>query len=243
MAWKTRLPIDPDNVRDLYGQGLSVKQISQTINCSMATVYRRLLEAKAPMNKRQRIIVSCVHCGAQIIREPNQLRKSGRAFCGKDCYDKWQRKAGHSGPDHHSWGQVDVDCVGCGKSMQVPAYRAKAGRVFCSLSCRGDWVRRTGFLSGSRNGNWKGSRKLCRVTLSRRLRNTKAHRQWRAIVLERAEHCCEICGNSIKENEAHAHHIIPLVERPDLAYEPDNGMAVCSKCHQEIHSDEEVKAQ
>ena len=52
---------------------------------------------------------------------------------------------------------------------------------------------------------------------------------WSQEVLERAEHKCEICG----EPAEHAHHIIPKKLEPFLATDPENGLAVCVKCHYE----------
>jgi 5-methylcytosine-specific restriction endonuclease McrA len=52
---------------------------------------------------------------------------------------------------------------------------------------------------------------------------------WSQEVLKRADYKCEICG----ESSEHAHHIQPKKLEPGLALDPDNGLAVCKKCHYE----------
>lgn len=43
------------------------------------------------------------------------------------------------------------------------------------------------------------------------------------------DYICEICGGSAE----HAHHIESKKLQPFLALDPDNGLAVCKKCHYE----------
>ena len=50
---------------------------------------------------------------------------------------------------------------------------------------------------------------------------------WSREVLDRADHKCEICG----ETALQAHHIQPKKLDPYLALDPDNGLAVCKGCH------------
>lgn len=58
---------------------------------------------------------------------------------------------------------------------------------------------------------------------------------WSTEVLERANNKCEICGKSAE----HAHHIQPKKLEPGFALDPENGFAVCEKCHYKYgHSEE-----
>jgi hypothetical protein len=52
---------------------------------------------------------------------------------------------------------------------------------------------------------------------------------WSQEVLSRANHICEICGAKAE----HAHHIQPKKLEPFFALDPENGLAVCIKCHNE----------
>lgn len=70
----------------------------------------------------------------------------------------------------------------------------------------------------------------------------KKHLQWREAVLRRAGYLCEECrkygrtdryGNPVAA--VTAHHIQHLKDRPDLAYDVTNGMALCNACHNKYH--------
>jgi len=58
------------------------------------------------------------------------------------------------------------------------------------------------------------------------------HFAWRQAVLLRdnwqCQDCGRICGN---KREAHADHIIPVSQRPDLRHEVSNGQCLCHSCH------------
>ena len=66
-----------------------------------------------------------------------------------------------------------------------------------------------------------------------RLRCSTKYKKWRKYVLEQDNHTCQKCNT--KEGPLHAHHIKPLMFNLDLAFNPDNGLTVCPKCHREIH--------
>ena len=55
------------------------------------------------------------------------------------------------------------------------------------------------------------------------------YRVWSQEVLKRADYLCEICGKPAE----HAHHIQPKKLEPGLDLDPDNGLALCRKCHYE----------
>lgn len=48
---------------------------------------------------------------------------------------------------------------------------------------------------------------------------------------------CESCGHGGEENILEVHHIIPILERPDLAKSPENIMLICNECHKRIHKE------
>ena len=58
------------------------------------------------------------------------------------------------------------------------------------------------------------------------------HAAWRREVLLRDAYQCRSCGTVCgKKRQAHADHIVPIAERPDLRYEVDNGQCLCHSCH------------
>lgn len=92
-----------------------------------------------------------------------------------------------------------------------------------------------GNLVGERNPNWKGG-----VSgEARRGRNTALHRTWKQAVLEAAAYHCQRCGVEQGSRcdccghirRLHVHHIKTYAKHPELRYSPDNGEALCEKCH------------
>ena len=64
---------------------------------------------------------------------------------------------------------------------------------------------------------------------------TGKHLRWRAAVLRRDKYLCRECARYGRHTAAtHAHHIIPRAERPDLATDIANGVALCTSCHDKI---------
>lgn len=68
------------------------------------------------------------------------------------------------------------------------------------------------------------------------------HKAWRAKVIRRAGGLCEACRrygrvdrDGLPVRATTAHHIIPLEEAPELAYDVTNGMALCAMCHNKKH--------
>lgn len=64
---------------------------------------------------------------------------------------------------------------------------------------------------------WARSKPVPRVTA-----------RWRKLVLQRDGWRCRKCGEPATE----ADHIISRAVAPDLVNDPDNGQALCARCHQ-----------
>lgn len=71
-----------------------------------------------------------------------------------------------------------------------------------------------------------------------RLRYSTKYKKWRKSVLKRDNHTCRKCKT--EEQPLHAHHIKPLMFNLNLAFNVDNGLTVCPKCHYKIHKTEKV---
>lgn len=70
----------------------------------------------------------------------------------------------------------------------------------------------------------------------------KKHKMWRAAVIRRAGGLCEECKrygrtdkNGMPVAATTAHHIKPLEDFPELAYDVNNGRALCEACHNRAH--------
>jgi 5-methylcytosine-specific restriction protein A len=77
--------------------------------------------------------------------------------------------------------------------------------------------------------------------LARRIRASVAWRN--AVRVFAAEHplCCDPYhdhGDTHPEAGAHTHHVVGLVIRPDLAFDPTNLRRLCVRCHVRVESSE-----
>ena len=65
-------------------------------------------------------------------------------------------------------------------------------------------------------------------------RNTPEYPIWRKAIYERDNHTCQCCGDD-KGHNLNAHHIANWADNPELRYDPDNGVTLCSTCHKAFH--------
>jgi len=65
------------------------------------------------------------------------------------------------------------------------------------------------------------------------IRRSPEYQEWRRIVLERDNYACQHCENT--GGRLVVHHIKTFKMNPELRMEPDNGIVLCNKCHEELH--------
>jgi hypothetical protein len=63
-------------------------------------------------------------------------------------------------------------------------------------------------------------------------RNAREVREWRRSVLSASGGKCTQCGSV---DNLHAHHIVRWVDAPILRLIPENGTALCERCHVDLH--------
>lgn len=76
-----------------------------------------------------------------------------------------------------------------------------------------------------------------------RERQTGAYKQWRLAVLRRTNNCCERCGIEFggyceccgAAKRAHVHHKESFAHVPEKRFDPENGEALCHRCHHLHH--------
>lgn len=67
--------------------------------------------------------------------------------------------------------------------------------------------------------------------------------EWRTAVLAKSGGSCSLCGQTYRMSQKHyhdpihldAHHIKTWRAFPAFRYDPDNGQAVCRRCHNLLH--------
>jgi HNH endonuclease len=58
---------------------------------------------------------------------------------------------------------------------------------------------------------------------------------WKEAVFRRFGRQCVLCGHS---GNIHAHHIKPVKQFPEKAFDVDNGVPLCGNCHAEVNGRE-----
>lgn len=116
--------------------------------------------------------------------------------------------------------KVEYKCRQCGTSFLAFKSRAKYGRAqFCSSKCM--------YTANSAENNhlWRGG-----VTSeSKKIRTSKAYKDWRVAVFERDNYTCQDCGS--RGVELQADHIKPFAYFVELRLVLENGRTLCVPCH------------
>ena len=69
------------------------------------------------------------------------------------------------------------------------------------------------------------------LALALKLRGSQRWKKVRAIKLARDPLCEDCRKHGRTEPATQVHHVEPLVQRPDLAFDPVNLMSLCTTCH------------
>jgi len=111
----------------------------------------------------------------------------------------------------------EVPCENCGKLVYRKKYKLnKFIRFYCSWKCEKEHQSKIRSVS----------------ELPEAWRRRKFYRGWRAKILKRDNFKCGLCDSNIK---IVAHHIIEAKDNPALRFDINNGIALCEKCHIDLH--------
>lgn len=83
---------------------------------------------------------------------------------------------------------------------------------------------------GKSHWNWKGGIS----NENHVIRNSARYKNWRSSVVKRDKFVCRKCGQHTKI--LHAHHVKKFSEFPELRFDVENGVTLCKKCHDAVHS-------
>lgn len=127
--------------------------------------------------------------------------------------------------------KVEQICKTCGKIyFRAPSLANRGKNNYCSNKCR--YLDAKEWNGGEKNNNWKGG-----FNGVQNLRWCPEYNIWRKKVFERDKYICQNCGcNHTRENPIHAHHIIKFSDSIEFAFDVNNGITLCKKCHLKEHS-------
>ena len=85
---------------------------------------------------------------------------------------------------------------------------------------------------GEKNQNWKGG-----FNGVQNIRWSPEYNFWRLQVFKKDNYICQSCNKKATyKNPLHAHHIVKFSESLELAFDVDNGVTLCKKCHIKEHN-------
>lgn len=88
----------------------------------------------------------CANCD-KVFEKPRSHSAAYRGlehdFCGRNCYDEYQRR-----------NSIVVPCANCGKDVHLTPARQKNEVHTCSRKCKSEWMSKN--LVGENNPSWKG---------------------------------------------------------------------------------------
>lgn len=138
----------------------------------------------------------------------------------------WMGKKRPSMQGERNWRWVGGDtikhCLLCGKDFPTRGKRRETGK-FCSQSCLAKWK-----FTGEKNPRWNGD-----VPREKR-EQLPEYRKWRQDVMRKDFWTCRIC--KYKGKKIVAHHIRIFKAFPELRFKVENGIVLCIKCHNRLHS-------
>jgi 5-methylcytosine-specific restriction endonuclease McrA len=82
-------------------------------------------------------------------------------------------------------------------------------------------------LNGERNGNWQGGI----TSWNAKIRNSNEYLEWKVSVFKRDNYTCQCCGS---KRNLEAHHIENFSSNPELRFDTNNGLTMCTDCHNPI---------
>ena len=81
---------------------------------------------------------------------------------------------------------------------------------------------------GEKNPNWKGGAS----TKQHIIRTSNQYRSWKEQVLNRDGSVCKKC----EAITTTVHHLYSFRDYPELRFEVDNGVTICTTCHRKFHN-------
>lgn len=76
-----------------------------------------------------------------------------------------------------------------------------------------------------------------KTPINKAIRGGWEYKEWRENIFKRNDYTCQVCG--LRGIYLEAHHIKPFALYPKLRFNTENGITLCSKCHQESKGKEE----
>jgi predicted RNA-binding Zn-ribbon protein involved in translation (DUF1610 family) len=188
----------------------SPEEIGKIFDCSGRTIRNRLKEYGIPrLGPKHLRSGKTAYWNVGIPKSKETKAKLSAAQMGKTPHNKGN-------------GNVKFSCAVCAKEVIDKPYRRKNT---CSKECKDKYLSQ---IQGEQHWNYKGQN----AGFRQRTRNWAVYRAWRKSVFENSNYTCQKCGY---KGRLTAHHLNSFAEHEQERFDPDNGAALCWKCHWSFH--------
>ena len=210
------------------------------------------LKEKIKIAKRTGKFVKCLICGKDIYRRKNQLEKSDRFFCSRECSFKGKKP-------RKKMGKL-VICCSCGKKVYRRPGEPEWKNSFCSRECKKGFslVEKKKYkciLCGKEFSEYqsyikaRGSRKYCSVKCRAITKKGKGSSSWKSgssykkflwrlfskYTRQRDNGVCISCGKVGNWKDMDAGHYIPKTAGLALYFHEKNVNCQCTYCNRWMH--------
>lgn len=206
----------PDNILDPWDvpAGSSRGNIKIKVQCTLKS-YHVYDQVPASFAKG----VGCPFC---INRKVHPLDSFGTLY--PEILDRWSDKNEKS-PYEYAPHSAEKVWFKCPNGIHKDYLQKISNAVIYGFTCRECENERVGLNKRGENSRfWKGGVAGQNDVLRRRFEYVN----WRTSVYERDNYVCQCCGNQGRLN---AHHIYPFSSYGLLRYNINNGITLCTKCH------------
>jgi endogenous inhibitor of DNA gyrase (YacG/DUF329 family) len=180
----------------------------------------------------KKLELSCETCRKTFYRHFSNYKKRIHIFCSHKCqgiFAKGKKILNRRKPGKKMF--FLVSCAYCQQPIYKWNYQIKKDRRhFCNAQCLGKW--NSIYRIGDNSANWKGGVNYLAHKILTNARYLKIRKQ----VLTRDGLVCALCQSNIR---LEVHHIIEKTKNLILAFDQNNMITLCRKCHIKITGNEE----
>lgn len=204
--------VDIAELSRMYTEGMTTRQIGETVGISSRTITRYLHKAGVKLRNPGDPVIEQLADREWLEAEYIGKRKSTTVIaaevgCGARSVALWLERHG-------------IRARNTGSELGHKRNSTDECRQKMSAA-------RRGLLIGPRNPNWRGG-----IQLKHPERNRYRSKMWVKAVKDRDGWKCVECS---AVDRLHAHHIKRWRDYPELRYEISNGVTLCHKCHELAH--------
>jgi len=197
---------------------------------------RRVPVSELGHASRFKVEVMCPECDAVRVVHYRSIVAAGHHRCHA-CVMKEQAVLLHPGTQYgrltvispaESAGVSLCECI-CGNFTEVRNRNLTSGMTRSCGCLKKESFQDAVKVRGPAHGMWRGGVSSQR----KRVMQSAAYKEWREAVFSRDKYTCQRCKRVGRD--LNAHHIEDFSSEPSKRLDIENGLTLCTKCHEQFH--------